>query len=44
LTDYVNTTLRELEASGQAQKIYDTWFGPKSKTPLQRIFKIGDKT
>ena len=44
LTDYVNTTLRELEASGQAQKIYDTWFGPKSKTPLRRIFKIGDKT
>ena len=43
LTDYVNATLRELEASGQAQKIYDAWFGPKSKTPLQRIFKIGDK-
>ncbi|MFT4190431.1 MAG: ABC transporter substrate-binding protein [Comamonas sp.] len=44
LTDFVNTTLRELEADGQAQKIYDTWFGPNSKTPLKRIFKIGDKT
>ncbi len=44
LTDYVNTTLRELEADGRAQKIYDTWFGPASKTPLKRIFKIGDKS
>lgn len=44
LTEWVNTSLRELEASGQAAKIYDTWFGPKTKTPLKRIFKIGDKT
>ncbi|MFA9439379.1 ABC transporter substrate-binding protein [Uliginosibacterium sp. sgz301328] len=44
LTDFVNTTLRELEASGQAQKIYDTWFGPTTRTPLKRIFKIGDKS
>ncbi|MFT4268561.1 MAG: ABC transporter substrate-binding protein [Xenophilus sp.] len=44
LTEFVNTTLRELEADGRAQKIYDAWFGPKTKTPLKRIFKIGDKT
>ncbi|KAF1050019.1 ABC transporter substrate-binding protein [Xylophilus sp.] len=44
LTEFVNTTLRELEADGSAQKIYDAWFGPKTKTPLKRIFKIGDQT
>lgn len=44
LTDFVNTTLRELEASGQAQSIYDKWFGPTTRTPLKRIFKIGDKS
>ena len=44
LTEFVNQTLREPEADGRAQKIYDTWFGPKSKTPLKRIYKIGDKT
>ena len=44
LTEFVNQTLRELAADGRAQKIYDTWFGPKSKTPLKRIYKIGDKT
>ncbi|MBK1689209.1 ABC transporter substrate-binding protein [Rubrivivax gelatinosus] len=44
LTEFVNKTLLELEADGRARKIYDTWFGPTSKTPLERIFKIGDKT
>lgn len=43
LTDWVNTTLKELEGKGQAGKIYDTWFGPHSNTPLVRTFKIGDK-
>lgn len=43
LTDLVNKTLVELESDGQAQKIYDTWFGPQTKTPLARLFKIGDK-
>ena len=43
LTDFVNTALQELEANGQAGKIYDTWFGPQSATPLVRNFKIGDK-
>lgn len=43
LTDWVNTTLQELEANGHAGKIYDAWFGPQSATPLIRNFKIGDK-
>jgi len=43
LTDFVNQTLVGLEKDGQAQKIYDTWFGPQTNTPLARLFKIGDK-
>lgn len=43
LSAFVNETLVELENSGKAQQIYDTWFGPDTKTPLARIFKIGDK-
>ncbi len=43
LTEFVNQTLLELEASGKAGKIYDTWFGPTTKTPLARLYKIGDK-
>lgn len=43
LTEFVNNSLIELETSGKAQAIYDTWFGPDSKTPLPRLFKIGDK-
>jgi polar amino acid transport system substrate-binding protein len=42
LTEFVNKTLRELEADGQAQKIYDAWFGPETKSPLTRLYKIGD--
>ena len=44
LTEWVNQTLRELEADGRAGRIYDTWFGPQTKTPLPRLFKIGDKS
>lgn len=44
LTDFVNQSLTELEAGGQAQTIYDTWFGPTTKTPLARLYKIGDKS
>lgn len=40
----VNDTLVQLEKSGEARKIYDRWFGPKTKAPLARDFKIGDKT
>ncbi|MBM9961058.1 transporter substrate-binding domain-containing protein, partial [Pseudomonas aeruginosa] len=44
LTEFVDKSLRELEKDGQAQKIYDTWFGPQTKTPLARLYKIGDKS
>lgn len=42
---FVNETLLEMEKSGQAQEIYDRWFGPDSDTPMKRgDFKItGDK-
>ncbi|WP_348945225.1 hypothetical protein ABHF33_01030 [Chitinibacter sp. FCG-7] len=39
----VNNTLLELEKSGEAKKIYEHWFGPKSKAALPRDFRIGDK-
>jgi len=42
LTETINTWLVDLEKNGTAQKIYDKWFGPKSKSPLPRLFKIGD--
>jgi polar amino acid transport system substrate-binding protein len=38
----VNETLVNLEANGNAAKIYDQWFGPASKAPLPRLFRIGD--
>ena len=44
LTEVVNQTLTDLEAQGKAQGIYDTWFGPATKTPLTRLYKIGDKS
>lgn len=43
LTQFVNTTLLELEKSGEAKNIYDRWFGPKSRAALPRDFRIGDK-
>jgi len=39
---FLNDWLRDLEKSGEAQKIYDKWFGAHSKSPLPRLFKIGD--
>lgn len=44
LVALVNETLVHLEKSGEAVKIYDRWFGPKTKAPLARDFVIGDKT
>lgn len=44
LKAFVDDSLRELEASGKAQQIYDTWFGPDSRTPLPRLYRIGDAT
>jgi len=42
LVDFVNATLVEMEKSGEAKKIFDTWFGPKGKSGivLERTFKI----
>ncbi|MEP9325272.1 ABC transporter substrate-binding protein [Paraburkholderia phymatum] len=42
LLNLVDDTLRGLEANGTAGKIYDAWFGPASRAPLPRLFKIGD--
>jgi len=36
--NFVNQTLLEMEKSGEAKKIYDKWFGPESRMPLQRTF------
>lgn len=36
----VNGELVKLEQNGEATKIYDSWFGPDSKTPQPRGFKI----
>ena len=44
LTKVVNEPLVELEKSGAAAKIHDRWFGPKTKAPLPREYKIGDPT
>lgn len=43
LLAFVNDTLRGLEKNGTAKTIYDRWFGPQTKQPLPRLFKIGDK-
>ncbi|CCG40233.1 ABC transporter substrate-binding protein [Magnetospirillum molischianum] len=37
----VNTILSDLENNGQAEKIFEQWFGAKSKAPGARNFKIG---
>lgn len=42
LKEFINAWLLELEQNGTAGKIYDKWFGPRSKSPLPRLFKIGD--
>ncbi|GFO59814.1 amino acid ABC transporter substrate-binding protein [Geomonas silvestris] len=38
--DFVNKTLLEMEKKGEAKKIFEKWFGPKTATPLKRTFKI----
>ncbi|HEV7822684.1 MAG TPA: transporter substrate-binding domain-containing protein, partial [Burkholderiales bacterium] len=40
LLESVNRALLELERSGEAARIYDRWFGPKTRTPLKRTFQI----
>lgn len=36
----VNAALLDIEASGEAAKIFETWFGPQSPEPMQRAFTI----
>lgn len=38
--DALDTALLGLEANGEAARIFDTWFGPGTKEPLTRSFKI----
>lgn len=40
---FINKSLLEMEKSGEAQKIYNKWFGPGSSIPLKRAFKISPK-
>jgi polar amino acid transport system substrate-binding protein len=36
----INDTLLAMEQSGEAQRIFDRWFGPQTTAPLMRLFKI----
>ncbi len=36
----IDKILLDLEASGEAARIFDVWFGPKSEQPMERTFKI----
>lgn len=38
--DAVNRALLDIEASGEAGKIFEAWFGPGSEIPMKRTFKI----
>jgi polar amino acid transport system substrate-binding protein len=38
--DAINKALLDIEASGEAVKIFDAWFGPQSQEPMARKFKI----
>jgi polar amino acid transport system substrate-binding protein len=38
--DAVNHALLDVEASGEAAKIFEAWFGPGSDQPMARKFKI----
>jgi polar amino acid transport system substrate-binding protein len=38
--DFVNRTILEMEKSGEAEKIFNKWFGPGTQFHLQRNFKI----
>jgi polar amino acid transport system substrate-binding protein len=38
--DAIDKALLDVEASGDAAKIFDNWFGPQSPEPMTRKFKI----
>ncbi len=40
LRNEVNKTLADLETSGKLQTIFDRWFGPDTKFPTKRVFKV----
>ena len=40
LRNEVNTVLGKLDSSGKMQQIYDRWFGPTTKFPSKRVFKV----
>jgi polar amino acid transport system substrate-binding protein len=40
LLSVINETLIEMEKIGEAERIFNQWFGPKTATPLPRTFKI----
>lgn len=40
LQQHVNDALMDAEKTGEAAKIFENWFGPKSPVPLMRTFKI----
>lgn len=40
LRNEVNKVLAKLESSGELQTIYDRWFGPDTKFPSKRVFKV----
>ena len=41
LVDFVNKTLLDMEKTGEAKNIFNKWFGPNSKMPMDRgNFKI----
>ena len=37
----VNEILDQAEASGEAQRLFEKWFGAQTPYKLQRSFKIG---
>ncbi len=43
LLKVVNDELLNLEKNGQAVSIYNVWFGPQTKSPQPRLFKIQAK-
>ncbi|GAB3261307.1 ABC transporter substrate-binding protein [Chitinimonas naiadis] len=43
LMEEVNKTIVAMEQSGEAEKIFNRWFGPNTTSPLTRLFKINAK-
>ncbi|AZN37428.1 transporter substrate-binding domain-containing protein [Iodobacter ciconiae] len=39
--DLINEALLEMENNGEAERIFNQWFGPQTLTPFPRTFRIG---